>query len=58
MSFLKNLFGGKSQPQARVRVCMECGKPVEDHAAWCAILKTQQELELKRAKMAGQGNGG
>ncbi len=55
MSFLKNLFGRKDPPQARIRVCVECGKPVEDHANWCAILRTQQELELKRAKLGEVG---
>ena len=56
VSFLKNLFRGKTtQPKARVRVCVECGKPVDDHANWCAILRTQQEMELKRAQRETAG---
>jgi len=49
MSFLKKLLGRSSEPAARVRVCIECGKPVEDHASWCAIYRTQQEMDAKRA---------
>jgi hypothetical protein len=49
MSFLKKLLGRTPEPTARVRVCIECGKPVEDHASWCAIYRTQQEMDAKRA---------
>ena len=49
MSFLKKLLGRSSETAARVRVCIECGKPVEDHASWCAIYRTQQEMNAKRA---------
>lgn len=49
MSFLKKLLGRTPEPTARVRVCIECGKPVEEHAAWCAIYRTQQEMDAKRA---------
>ena len=47
MSFLKKLLG-RADPPARVRVCIECGMPVEKHATWCAILRTQQEMDQKR----------
>jgi hypothetical protein len=49
MSFLKKLLGRTPEPTARVRVCIECGKPVEEHASWCAIYRTQQEMDAKRA---------
>ena len=48
MSFLKKLLGRAPEPTARVRVCIECGMPVEKHAAWCAIYRTQQEMDAKR----------
>ena len=51
MSLIQKLFSRKpSTPATRVRVCMECGMPVESHANWCAILRTQQEMDLKRAE--------
>ena len=50
MSLLKKLFGrAPTDPPVRVRVCIECGMPVEKHAAWCAIYRTQQEMDQKRA---------
>jgi hypothetical protein len=55
MSLLKKLFGrAPAHPPVRVRVCIECGMPVEKHAAWCAIFRTQQEIDQKRA---GNANG-
>jgi ubiquitin len=47
MTFLKKLLGRAPEPKTRVRVCIECGKPVEQHADWCAILRTQQEMDRK-----------
>ena len=55
MSLLKKLLGRSAEPVARVRVCIECGMPVEKHASWCAILRTQQEMEQKRAGSADTG---
>jgi hypothetical protein len=53
MSLLKKLFGrAPTDPPVRVRVCIECGMPVEKHAAWCAIFRTQQEMDQKRAANA------
>lgn len=52
MSLLKRLLGRGAEPAARVRVCIECGMPVEKHATWCAILRTQQEMDQKRAGTA------
>ena len=54
MSFLKKLLGRTPEPTARVRVCIECGMPVEKHAAWCAIYRTQQEMDAKRAPTDSQ----
>jgi hypothetical protein len=47
MGFLDKLFGRKSQPRTRVRICVECGMPVAEHKEWCSILRTQQEMERK-----------
>jgi hypothetical protein len=55
MSLLKKLLGRSAEPVARVRVCIECGMPVEKHAAWCAILRTQQEMDKKRGATADSG---
>jgi hypothetical protein len=52
MSFLKKLFGGKSETKQRVRVCVECGMPVDQHRDWCGIFRTQQELDRKAASRA------
>lgn len=53
MSFLKKLFGGgKSETKQRVRVCVECGMPVDQHRDWCGIFRTQQELDKKAAARA------
>jgi hypothetical protein len=48
MSILKKLLGRPDEPKARVRVCMECGMPVDQHKDWCAILQTRLEMERKR----------
>lgn len=49
MSILKKLLGrGAEESKPRVHVCIECGMPVEKHADWCAILRTQQEMDEKR----------
>jgi hypothetical protein len=58
MSFLQKLFFRKpTTPTTRVRVCVECGMPVESHANWCAILRTQQEMDLKRAQREAKVEG-
>ena len=49
MTFLKKLFGAKSSPAQRVRVCVECGMPVAEHKQWCSIFRTQQEMAAKTA---------
>ena len=48
MSILKKLLGrGSEEPKVRIRVCIECGMPVDAHKEWCAILQTQHEMERK-----------
>jgi len=47
MGFFDKLFSRKSQPRARVRICVECGMPVAEHKEWCSILRTQQEIDRK-----------
>jgi hypothetical protein len=42
MSFLKKLFGAKDEPVKRVRICVECGMPVEEHKEWCSIFRAKQ----------------
>jgi len=51
MSLLSKIFGGKSsEPAKRVRVCVECGMPVENHKDWCSILRARLALQAKRAE--------
>jgi hypothetical protein len=49
MGLLNRVFGGKTDPQKRVRVCVECGMPVAEHKEWCSILRGQQEMDAKAA---------
>jgi hypothetical protein len=49
MSILDKLLGRNTAPKARVRVCIECGMPVDAHKDWCAILQTRLEIEGRRA---------
>ena len=53
MSFLRKLFGRSNPPKPRVRVCVECGMPIAEHKEWCAIYRTQQAMEARRAQSAG-----
>ena len=53
MSLIKKLFGfGSTAPKTRVRVCVECGMPLDQHKDWCAIHQTRQEMEQKRSEAA------
>lgn len=45
MGFLKKLLGQKDEPKKRVRVCVECGMPVEEHKDWCAIYRERQRRD-------------
>ena len=45
MSLFDKLLGRKPQPpRQRIRVCVECGMPVEEHKDWCAIFQGQKEM--------------
>jgi hypothetical protein len=44
MTLFQKLFSKKTEPKARVRVCVECGMPVAEHKDWCSIYRTQQEM--------------
>lgn len=44
MSLLDRILDRKIEPRKRVRICVECGMPVEEHKEWCAILQGQKEL--------------
>lgn len=48
MTILKKLFGLKSEPVKRVRICVECGMPVAEHKDWCSIFRTMQALEQRK----------
>ncbi len=52
MSLLKRLFGKNEPAKPRVRVCVECGMPVEEHRDWCSILRGQLEMSRKAAGAA------
>ena len=47
MSLFDKLLGRKPQPRRRIRVCVECGMPVEEHKDWCAILQGQKEMAAR-----------
>jgi hypothetical protein len=49
MSILKKLLGRGDETKQRVRVCIECGMPLDDHREWCAIFRTRLEMERKDA---------
>jgi hypothetical protein len=53
MSFLGKLFGQKPEAKKRVRICVECGMPVEQHKDWCAILKGQKAMAAEGRGPAG-----
>jgi len=49
MSLLSRILGLKrTKPPKRVRICVECGMPVEEHKEWCSILRTRQAMEQRR----------
>lgn len=50
MSFLKKLFSRHTEPRQRVRICVECGMPIAEHKEWCSILRTQREMDSRRAQ--------
>ena len=54
MSLFSKLFGSKPEPRKRVRVCVECGMPVEEHKDWCAIRRGAEELAGRSVRSATQ----
>jgi hypothetical protein len=50
MSLLKRLFGPEKPPKQRIRICVECGMSVAEHKDWCAILRTQNEMEAGKQR--------
>jgi hypothetical protein len=54
MSLFDKLVGRKPEPKSRVRICVECGMPVEQHKDWCAILQGQKELAERGAVLQGE----
>lgn len=52
MSLFAKLFGDKSLPKKRVRVCIECGMPLDAHKDWCAILRGQKDMAERAAARA------
>jgi hypothetical protein len=57
MSWLDTLLGRKTENRKRVRICVECGMPVEEHKDWCAILQGHKAL-ANRGISASQGGSG
>ena len=49
MSPLAWLFGRKAEPKKRVRVCVECGMPLDEHKDWCAIFRARNEQAARAA---------
>lgn len=52
MSTFAKLFGRKTQPKKRIRVCIECGMPLDEHKDWCAILRGHKEAAERAAGSA------
>ena len=46
MSLLRRLFGKDEPKKARIRICVECGMPIQEHKDWCPILRGQIEMGL------------
>jgi hypothetical protein len=49
MSAFAKLFGRKTEPKKRIRVCVECGMPIEEHKDWCAILRGRKDAAERTA---------
>ena len=52
MWLLEKLIGRKAEPKKRIRVCIECGMPIEQHRDWCAILRGQKAMAEAAAASA------
>jgi hypothetical protein len=55
MSTFAKLFGWKTQPRKRIRVCVECGMPIEEHKDWCAILRGQKDAAERASGSPPEG---
>jgi hypothetical protein len=49
MSLFSKLFGNNSKPKKRIRICVECGMPIEEHKDWCSILRGQKAMAERSA---------
>ena len=56
MSTFARLFGRKTEPKKRIRVCIECGMPLQEHKDWCAILRGQKEAAERAAPGSTTGS--
>ena len=56
MSLLNKLLGRTEEPKARMRVCVECGMPLDQHKHWCSIWQTQREMEQRRTAVPEAGS--
>ena len=52
MSILKKLFGRHDEPVKRVRICVECGMPVDDHKDWCSIQRAREAMQQHQLRPA------
>jgi hypothetical protein len=53
MSLIRRMLGRAEEPKTRVRICVECGMPLEQHKPWCAIDQVRRE-EQKQAVSSEQ----
>jgi hypothetical protein len=49
MSWFSRLLRRQAEPPKRVRICVECGMPLDAHKDWCSILRTRIAIEQRRA---------
>lgn len=56
MTLLSRLFGQKGEPVKRVRICVECGMPLDGHKDWCSILRAKQAMRPKDRQPAAQAD--
>jgi hypothetical protein len=58
MSLFDKLLGRKPEPpRQRIRVCVECGMPIEEHKDWCAIFQGQKEMAARAMKTGAAVSG-
>ncbi len=49
MSLLRKMLGWSEEPKTRVRVCIECGMPLDQHRPWCAIDQMRRDQQKPAA---------